>query len=76
MIEVDGLEFNLGFKFGCFMIFVKSFREVLEEMVSDNSMKIMVSFFFGKGLWICLVEGINLKVWLDREQDQYQLQWL
>lgn len=46
MIEVDGLEFNLGFKFGCFMIFVKSFREVLEEMVSDNSMKIMVSFFF------------------------------
>lgn len=46
MIEVDGLELNLGFKFGCFMIFVKSFREVLEEMVSDNSMKIMVSFFF------------------------------
>lgn len=45
-IEVDGLEPNSGFKPGCLTTFVKSFREVLEEMVSDNSTKTTVSPFF------------------------------
>lgn len=66
---MDGLEPNSGFKPGCLTTFVKSFREVLEEMVSDNSTKTTVSPFFGKGLWTCLAEGTNLKVWPDREQD-------
>lgn len=42
-MEIDDLEFDFDFKLGCFMIFVKNFRDVLEEMVRDNNMRILVS---------------------------------
>lgn len=36
-VEIDDLEPDSDFKPGCLTIFVKNFRDVLEEMVRDNS---------------------------------------
>ena len=42
-IEVEELDPDSDFKPGCLTTFVKSFRDVLEEMISDNSTRATVS---------------------------------
>lgn len=42
-VEIDDLEPDSDFKPGCLTIFVKNFRDVLEEMVRDNNTRTSVS---------------------------------
>ena len=42
-VEIDDLEPDSDFKPGCLTIFVKNFRDVVEEMVRDNSTRTSVS---------------------------------
>ena len=42
-VEIDDLEPDSDFKPGCLTVFVKNFRDVLEEMVRDNSTRTSVS---------------------------------
>lgn len=42
-VDVEELNPNSDFKPGCLTTFVKSFRDVLEEMISDNSTRTTVS---------------------------------
>ena len=41
-VEIDDLEPDSDFKPGCLTTFVKNFRDVLEEMVRDNSTRTTV----------------------------------
>lgn len=43
LIEVEELDPDSNLKAGCLTTFVKSFRDVLEEMISDNSTRTTVS---------------------------------
>jgi len=47
-VEIDDLEPSSDFKPGCLTTFVKDFRDVLEEMVRDNSTRTTVSFAAGR----------------------------
>ena len=42
-VDVEELNLNSDFKPGCLTTFVKNFRDVLEEFISDNSTRAVVS---------------------------------